>query len=465
MKGRRTRKQQLTAIAAIIVGVFAISIGFAAFSSTLNIRSSATVNPDASAFAVIFSSDANSLKTDAVVANPSNLGDSATIDNSSNPTISGLNAKFTAPNQSVTYTFYARNTGEFLAYLNYITFTNVEGASSNKVCTASDGTSQALVDQACNGISMSVKVGDLEEVTTSQNNIQNHTLAPNTSEVVTVTISYAENAALADGPFEVSFGDISLIYSSINNNIDEELEQIPKPVSFADDDWSTIAANIQAGDLSKYNVGETKEISLTGFTNTESDSNGLYTIRIANTSTPSECSSEGFSQTACGFVIVFEDIITTHTQNETYTNIGGYPASSMYTYIQNDIYNALPYELKEVIIPTYVVSGHGSTPGEENFVTEQDKLYLLTGKEIYGSDSNDTSSNLTRQLEYYSNLGVTTNNVTGAIKKLNGSAIGWWLRSAGSGNTTAFNRVRSGGGFHSYGATADSGVAVAFRIG
>ncbi|MBR6690634.1 MAG: hypothetical protein IKL65_04825, partial [Bacilli bacterium] len=103
----KIRKKQMTMFIIAIVGVFAISIGFAAFSSTLRISSQASVTPNSNTFSVVFSSDENSLKTDAVAANPSNLGDPATIDNSSNPTISGLNAKFTAPNQSVTYTFYA----------------------------------------------------------------------------------------------------------------------------------------------------------------------------------------------------------------------------------------------------------------------------------------------------------------------------------------------------------------------
>jgi len=248
-----------------------------------------------------------------------------------------------------------------------------------------------------------------------------------------------------------------------------------KQVPFSTDDWSTIVTNIKAGNISKYNVGDTREILLNGFTNKEADSNGLYTIRIANTSTPSECSNTGFSQTACGFVIEFEDIITTHhmnpkgeykgTQYDYGWNVDGYPASSMYTYIHNDIYNALPEELKTVIIPTYVVSGHGSTSGEENFVTEQDKLYLLSGKEVYGSDTYDTAANLTRQLEYYSNLGVTTSSYSGAIKKLNGTANYWWLRSASSYHTGDFRDVYIYGGLGSNGAIYAIGVAVAFRIG
>ena len=151
--------------------------------------------------------------------------------------------------------------------------------------------------------------------------------------------------------------------------------------------------------------------------------------------------------------------------NKTNTNVGGYPASLMYTYIQNDIYNALPEELKAVIIPTYVVSGHGNTSGEENFITEQDKLYLLSGKEVYGSDSSDTSSGLTRQLDYYSNIRVTTSSYSGAQKKLDGTSIDWWLRSADSTNSISFYYVRNSGAWNRYYASTTSGVAVAFRIG
>ncbi|MBR6690338.1 MAG: hypothetical protein IKL65_03300, partial [Bacilli bacterium] len=243
---------------------------------------------------------------DAVAANPSNLGDPATIDNSSNPTISGLNAKFTAPNQSVTYTFYARNTGEFLAYLNYITFANVEGASSNKVCTASDGTSQALVDQACNGISMSVKVGNLEAVTTSQSSIQNHTLATNTSEVVTVTISYAENAALADGAFNVSFGDVSLIYSSINDYIVEETEPICTAV-----ETPTIgnvpAGNYAAGDEYVCDVNDTDS----------------YNFVVVNS-----------TDTTVSLVMTTTLGVTQYITNEKYLELGGQDYSTDEAYCQ-----------------------------------------------------------------------------------------------------------------------------------
>ena len=232
-----------------------------------------------------------------------------------------------------------------------------------------------------------------------------------------------------------------------------------KAPNFATDSWVTIIANVKAGYGSEYKVGSTKEINL-------GTTYGTHTLRVANTSTPSECSTEGFSQTACGFVLEFADIITEHNMNDTVTNEGGWPASSMYTFVNNDIYNAIPDEIKNAIIDTTAVSGHGSTSGEENF-TSTDKLYLLAPKEIYTnfSYSWDSAKDSTRTLDYYTNIGVTISNYSGAIKKNGTSASYWWLRSAYSGNYGSFLNVDSTGGCFNSGASNPSDVSPAFRLG
>ncbi len=230
---------------------------------------------------------------------------------------------------------------------------------------------------------------------------------------------------------------------------------------FTLDDWNTIVENVKSGNTSMYKVGDTKEVNL-------GTTYGTHTLRIANTSTPSECSGTGFSQTACGFVLEFADIITTHKMNDTNTNVGGWPATTMRTFVNNDIYNAIPSEIKNAIISTTVVSGHGSTSGEENF-TSTDKLYLLSTAEVWAQGSsntinNDTARDVTRQLDYYKNLGVTTSNYSGAIKK-NGTWDGnWWLRAADSSNTYFFLSVNSNGAYDNYVASLGSGVAPAFRL-
>ncbi len=231
------------------------------------------------------------------------------------------------------------------------------------------------------------------------------------------------------------------------------------PVSFANDDWATIAAAAKSGNYKgKYNVGDTKEVDL--------GSLGKHTVRIANTSTPAECSQEGFSQTACGFVVEFADIITKHVMNSTRTNVGGWPASSMRSYLSTDIYNALPTDLQGVIVNTKVVSGH-HMDDTANF-TSTDKLYLLSTAEVWAQGTsntitNDTGRDNTRQLDYYT--GVTTDSYSKAIKQLNGSNANWYLRTAHFYYTATFYYVYSSGAWDVTGnASVAGGVSPAFRI-
>ena len=246
---------------------------------------------------------------------------------------------------------------------------------------------------------------------------------------------------------------------------------LPTSVSFAEDSWETIATLVQEGEIGNYNVGDTKTVDLGTY--------GTHTLRIANTSTPSECSTTGFSQSACGFVLEFADIITTHNMNPAGTykgtqydygwNVDGWPASSMYTFVNNDMYNALPSELRNAIIDTVTVSGHGSTSGETSF-TSTDKLYLLSTAEVWAQGSSntistDTARDVTRQLDYYKNLNTDTVNYSPAIKNNGTSAGYWWLRAAYSNSYTDFYRVNSSGDWFSNFARNTYGVSPAFRIG
>ena len=241
------------------------------------------------------------------------------------------------------------------------------------------------------------------------------------------------------------------------------------PTNFADDDWATIAAAVKSGNYEgKYEVGNTKEVDLVDL--------GKHTVRIANTSTPAECSQEGFSQTACGFVVEFVDAITTHNMNPsgeykgtTYSNgwnKDGWPASSMREYLNNDIYNALPAALQSVITETKVVSGHGKE--DPNNFTSIDKLYLLDVREVYGTSfisSTNTSKDSERQLDYYSAQGVTISNYSGAFKPRNGTNYSWWwLRMAEPSSNYIFCTVTEDGHNGDADAYSAGGVSPAFRI-
>ena len=219
-------------------------------------------------------------------------------------------------------------------------------------------------------------------------------------------------------------------------------------------------------------------------------------------STPDECNKEGFSQSACGFVLEFEGVIAAYHMNPTVineetnceqaSNLGGWPASLMYNFLNGEddtiysayaannleissvrsIYMSLPEDLKNVIIDTYVVSGHGELDNKNLIST--DKLYLLNGKEVYGTLlseekylQKDTANDFTRQLDYYFETILTPSEDKFDAKYYNntGENYGWWLRSASSSDS--FFSSSSIGGLRD--AWADSfayqGVSPAFRIG
>lgn len=135
----------------------------------------------------------------------------------------------------------------------------------------------------------------------------------------------------------------------------------------------------------------------------------------------------------------------------------------------NSLINALPNELKNIIIDTRTVSGHGSN--DANNFTSIDKLYLLSTAEVWAQGKSNTidydaARDKTRQLDYYKKEGMTTNSYTSAIKKDSaGTDTSWWLRCAASDTSVAFYRVNSSGGWNYGNASGTRGVSPAFRIG
>ena len=198
-KSRKTKKIVLIVLLLIVVG---LSIGFAAFTSQLTIRSSATVTADSSTFRVVFSSSSSAVESGTVV-----IGGKAEGGTISGTSLSGLTATFTQPGQTATWEVYAYNAGQFDAYLKKVTIGTITG-------TAKEGTTQSYVDEAIKGISIKVNVRGEEYPTTTS--ITNHNLTKGSGEKVIVTLTYAADSATADGDFTVNIGDILLDYNSVD---------------------------------------------------------------------------------------------------------------------------------------------------------------------------------------------------------------------------------------------------------
>jgi hypothetical protein len=391
----------------LIVAILLMSIGFAAISTTLIINGNAKVSENNEDFSVIFTA--------------------ASID--------GKDVYSTAVDDTkkiITFTTSELKTFNQTSVLTYEVTNNSSNYDANVTvtCVPNDGTT-AKYTSIKNKLENDATV---VKAKTSLNGTLTVTLDKTATESVTeeYTCKLEFNAVERD---------------TLGSNI-------PTPISFESDSWTTIAANVRAGNTSKYNVGDTKEVDLGTF--------GTHTVRISNMSA---CANGETSETACGFVVEFADIITKQKFNSTKTSVGGWKDSELRTYVNGTIYNALPSELQNVISLTKVISGHGSTTGETNFET-QDKLYLLNAQEVWNVNSFDTSVRTSRQLDYYKNQGVTEDNYAGAIKQYNGSNDYWWLRSARRYGTTYFlTAENSGSGLSSFdNANNSNGVSPAFRI-
>ena len=225
-------KQGIT-IAALIIAIVGLSIGFAAFSNTLSISSSANVNPE-NTMNVVFSSSNSDAETDPIVPtlNPNNVTGFTSTNGTiveSGRTLSNLSAAFTAPGQSVTYNLYVYNDGPYVAYLTDLTMGSIS-CDAIPQQNESDNATDSLVEAACRGMSVSVTIGTV--TLTSSGSLNNQSLQANGGYVnASVTISYAEGSSYVDGPMSVTIGDITFAASSVAGEVatpSEPQEEITK---------------------------------------------------------------------------------------------------------------------------------------------------------------------------------------------------------------------------------------------
>ncbi len=215
----KDRSSKIIAIIALIIAVLGVSLGFASYSQNLTISSSANVKGDRSKFDVKFSTESEEASTGSVkptLVPPEEDGFSATDANLMSTTISNLNATFTKGKgkQTATYSFYVYNNGELDAYLKKVSF-----AQEKPQCTPTAGDSPAdaeLANTACSDVSIKVIV-DQDEYTQNKENITTKSISTKTSKEVKVILEYSDSSPI-DGDFDVTFGDITLTYSSSDAN-------------------------------------------------------------------------------------------------------------------------------------------------------------------------------------------------------------------------------------------------------
>lgn len=203
----RSRKAKKSILIVLLLVVVGLSIGFAAFTSNLKIKSSATVTPNPNTFKVVFSSSttesaAGEAKGDGTYGQNASFAKDA-------KELTGLKAEFTAPGQTATWEVNSYNDGEFDAFLNSVTLGTI-------TCEAKDGTSAEMVENVV--MKLSVAITDENGETTTYDattaSISDHILSKGRAEKVVVSLAY--QSGKVDGDFTVDVSEIILGYDSVD---------------------------------------------------------------------------------------------------------------------------------------------------------------------------------------------------------------------------------------------------------
>lgn len=242
--------------------------------------------------------------------------------------------------------------------------------------------------------------------------------------------------------------DKSVTQAKLGDDVASYIQNVVKPQPGKDIgaySWQELIemandTDIELSDLD-YLIGQSRNISITGY--------GTFAFQLIGIGHDS-LASGGTSK-----LLTFQsiDIVCNHNMNSSNTTSGGWASSAMRTFMNGDLLSKFPQYVQDVIVEVkkpYCATANGATQ------YSNDKLFIASEKEIFGTSSYGNDGT---QYEYWS-----INNTNNArIKKLNGSAQYWWMRSVR--DSTTFRNVYTDGSASSNGASYSGGCVPCFCIG
>ena len=233
----KQRKIKILSIIALVFAIAGMSIGFAVFSTTLNISSSATVKPNGEEFnlkiyGVPSSEEIAGLMSGNITLNnvtrSTTIGagfvsrgsatiTNATIDNN-NFTISNIIATFEENPATATYGFMIVNEGQQPAYIDVSTANKIDGMTKLRwintgECIPAANTTPSLVEDTCESITQIISILDNNFIPIKVSE-DYYVIQPGEFALVGVEVKYNTTDILADGPFDVNFNDVALNFMS-----------------------------------------------------------------------------------------------------------------------------------------------------------------------------------------------------------------------------------------------------------
>ena len=209
------------------------------------------------------------------------------------------------------------------------------------------------------------------------------------------------------------------------------------------DDWATIISGAHT-----YNLGNYKPLNL--------GAQGIVNMQIVGINVDDKADGTGKVKYSW---VAKELLVTTHRMNPSNNNgaigtggNGGYEHCEMRTYLTNSILPLIPTEVRNAIVPvTKIQSTVTDGTRIQDGQTTTETIWIPSYHEIFGATTYESTGAI------YTSIFKDT---TSRIKKLNGSANYWWLRSAN--NVSRFRVVNTSGVENSDNAYGDNGVALGF---
>ena len=228
----KEKQTKLMVILALCVSVVGLAIGFAAFSNTLTISSSATVSPNASDFNInvygienmdgVTTSPTHNLYTSTKfsvplmgyngVGIPLSATPAKINDQGSSITISDINVGLSKPGQSASYYFMVKNEGQYDAYVFWKEWNLVDYD-----CILAEGTTPELAEKACQDVTLYV-MGEFSDGTQIYDYEDSYVkIAKGDYIIIEVWVDYMSSDVQerADGDFSLDYDDIEFEFTSV----------------------------------------------------------------------------------------------------------------------------------------------------------------------------------------------------------------------------------------------------------
>lgn len=169
----------------------------------------------------------------------------------------------------------------------------------------------------------------------------------------------------------------------------------------------------------------------------------------------------GYRTSKYGHNVIFgrdKCLNTTRVMNDSATNAGGFASSGMCRYLNNDFYNSLSSDLKNVITTCNKQLGIGNSTSLQ---AENHKIWLPSEWNVFGATTYAAATEKTTGGEEQLSFFATAAN---RVRQVNGAASIWWLASPHAGSATDFCIVTAAGAANSGAANYAYGVLPCFMI-